>query len=347
MNMRLVIIVLLMGSAWPLLAQTERNVTFKNRNTILSGTLTLPVKQGVHPAVIITLGSGSLNRDGEIDGLKPFKLMATELARNGFVVLRYDNRSKGLSRGKAIEQSTTRELAQDAQAAFNYLRNQKAVNKRRIGFIGHSEGATIAAIATVMNPETKFLISINGPTLTGFEDILLNAEQRLRKAGNPRDTIQYYLNNLATYLGKPASTSLGKRKVAARKIILFEVSQLTVKQREKITEQEIQASVNSQMREVLSRWEQEYLVLNPAAYYKKASCSASLLFSDSELEGVLTKRLTVVKKILDETNRRYTIKVIRNVDHNLINTDSAASQHAQTVSLEFIKSVVEEAKKNS
>ncbi|GAB3754785.1 hypothetical protein GCM10028817_22070 [Spirosoma pomorum] len=65
------------------------------------------------------MGSGSRNRDGEVDGRKPFQLMTTELVKKGFAVLRYDNQSKGRSLGKPIEEFTTTESASDAQASFN------------------------------------------------------------------------------------------------------------------------------------------------------------------------------------------------------------------------------------
>ncbi|WP_461117849.1 alpha/beta hydrolase, partial [Spirosoma jeollabukense] len=87
--------------------------------------------------------------------------MTNELVKKGFTVLRYDNRSKGRSPGKPIEESTTTELASDAQVAFSYLKSHKAVDSRRIGVIGHSEGATIAAIAASRIPKIRCLLALN------------------------------------------------------------------------------------------------------------------------------------------------------------------------------------------
>ena len=52
----------------------SENVTFKNDKAgiTLSGTLTLPKKEGNFPAVILISGSGPQNRDEEISGHKPF-----------------------------------------------------------------------------------------------------------------------------------------------------------------------------------------------------------------------------------------------------------------------------------
>ena len=96
------------------------------------------------------------------------------------------------------------------------------------------------------------------------------------------------------------------------------------------------------MQEVLSRWEQHYLRLNPTIYYQQLNCPISLLFSESEVEGLLSKRLAVFRKVFDTANQAPTIRLIKNVDHNLITTD----QGLKAVSSAFIKAVVEEASKS-
>ncbi|WP_461151807.1 alpha/beta hydrolase family protein [Spirosoma pulveris] len=323
----------------PCLAQTQQSVRFINDNQLLAGTLTMPPGTGVHPAVLIVLGSGSNNRDGEVDGLKPFQAMTTELVKKGFAVLRYDNRSKGRSPGKPIDESTTTELASDAQAAYRLLKGHKAVDSRRIRLIGQSEGATIAAIAASRIPEIKCLLALNAPALPGFDDILLTTEHRLQKAGTSDNAIRSYLTNMRLYLGRPASTPLEKRRVAAQHIVRFEMNRLPVDQRAKITKADIESAVNSQMHEVLSCWEQHYLSLNPTAYYQKLSCPIGLLFSDSEVEGLLFKRLAEFKKVFNTVNQAHPIRKIKHADHNLITTD----QRPKTVSSVFIKAVVEEA----
>ncbi|WP_157815906.1 alpha/beta hydrolase family protein [Spirosoma pollinicola] len=323
------------------MAQTQQSVSFTNGNQVLAGTLTMPPGTGVHPAVLIVLGSGSSNRDGEVEGLRPFQAMTTELVKKGFAVLRYDNRSKGRSPGKPIDESTTTELASDAQVAYRFLKGRKEIDSGRIGIIGHSEGATIAAIAASRIPKIRCLLALNGAALPGYEDILLTTEERLREAGTSDDTIRSYLTNMRLYLGRPASTPLGKRRVATRHIVRFEINRLPVDQRAKITKADIESAVDSQLHEVLSRWEQHYLSLNPANYYQKLRCPVSLIFSDSEVEGLLSKRLSEFRKVFNRVNQAPPIRQIKHADHNLITTD----QRPKAVSSAFIKAVVEEAGK--
>lgn len=71
----------------------SEEVAFQNAGANL--TLTLPAKEGNYPAVILITGSGPQNRDAEVNGHKPFLVMADHLTKKGIAVLRYDDREYG------------------------------------------------------------------------------------------------------------------------------------------------------------------------------------------------------------------------------------------------------------
>ncbi len=96
-----------------------------------------------------------------------------------------------------------------------------------------------------------------------------------------------------------------------------------------------------QIHEILSRWEQHYLIFNPAIYYQRLSCPIGLLFSDSEMEGLLSKRLVVFRNVFKDSKQVYSIQLIRNVDH-IITTN----QRHKVVSSAFLKALVEQASKS-
>ncbi len=73
----------------------KEEVVFLNDSIKLAGTLTLPPTKGPHPAVIMITGSGPQNRDEELFGFKPFKIIADHFTRKGIAVLRYDDRGVG------------------------------------------------------------------------------------------------------------------------------------------------------------------------------------------------------------------------------------------------------------
>ena len=55
-------------------------------NVQLSGTLTMP--NNPKAVIVMATGSGSQNRDEEMFGHRPFKVIADYLSRNGYAVLR-------------------------------------------------------------------------------------------------------------------------------------------------------------------------------------------------------------------------------------------------------------------
>ena len=77
------------------------DVRFKNEvaGIELAGTLTLPHEGKRLAAVVLVTGSGPQNRDEEIFGHKPFKVIADFLTRNGIAVLSYDDRGVAGSGG--------------------------------------------------------------------------------------------------------------------------------------------------------------------------------------------------------------------------------------------------------
>ncbi|HOV93303.1 MAG TPA: alpha/beta fold hydrolase, partial [Spirochaetales bacterium] len=123
------------------------------QTAILAGTLSMPRGQGdgksqgraPFPAVVLVSGSGLQNRDEEIMGHKPFKVIADYLARRGIAVLRYDDRGFGQSTGDASS-ATTFDFARDAFGALEFLAKTDGIDAKRLGVIGHSEGGIVAAI---------------------------------------------------------------------------------------------------------------------------------------------------------------------------------------------------------
>ena len=157
----------------------QEEVTFSHDGITLAGTLTLPEldpenkKEQKYPAVVLISGSGAQDRDENILGHKPFLLLADYLTRKGFAVLRYDDRGVGGS-GPVKGNETTVELASDAMAALKYLSSRKDIEKKKIGFLGHSEGGEIAIInAAEHKKDVAFIITLAAPALKG-KDIMVD-----------------------------------------------------------------------------------------------------------------------------------------------------------------------------
>lgn len=148
------------------LPYNSQDIYFYNSDsTRLAGTLTIPKDKITFPAVVLISGSGPQNRDGEILGHRPFRILADYLTRHGVAVLRYDDRGYGASEGE-FRPATSLDYTDDALAAVRFLAFNFPDQINKIGLIGHSEGGNIAPVAATVNPAIDFLILLAAPGLS-------------------------------------------------------------------------------------------------------------------------------------------------------------------------------------
>jgi alpha-beta hydrolase superfamily lysophospholipase len=164
----------------------EERVTFQNADHSITfgGTLTLPSRLEHFATVVIVSGTGKQNRDGEMAGHKEFATIADSLSDNGIAVLRTDDRGTGLTTG-VYETATTGDFGDDAIAAINYLRTRPEIDSSKIGLMGHSEGGAAIAIAAAKSDKVKFLVSLSGLAMSGYESLLRQNEDIVNSAQLP------------------------------------------------------------------------------------------------------------------------------------------------------------------
>jgi len=157
----------------------------------LAGALTIPSGNGPFPAVVLISGSGAQERDESIPGIpayRPFRVIADHLARNRIAVLRYDDRGTGKSTGNH-RTATSADLADDAEAAWRFLRARREVAWASVGLLGHSEGGVIAALVAARNLRVAFVISMAGPGVNGYEALIVQNERIYRAMGLSQEEI--------------------------------------------------------------------------------------------------------------------------------------------------------------
>ncbi len=157
------------------------DVTIKSEegsNVQLAGTLLVPESDKKLPAVILITGSGPQDRDETIVDHKPFLVIADFLARQGIAVLRYDDRGVGKSTGD-FESAVTEDFITDAESAWNFVSKQPKIDSTKIGFLGHSEGSSVAISVAAKNPKVAFLVLMAG---AGWDGRKIVVEQTLEMA---------------------------------------------------------------------------------------------------------------------------------------------------------------------
>ncbi len=157
----------------------------------LGATLTYPKTKGPFPAAILITGSGIQDRDEALLGHKPFAVIADYLTRHGYAVLRVDDRQAGLSKGD-LDSATSADFADDVATSLAWLKKQKEIDPKKIGLIGHSEGAAIAPILASRNKDVAFIISLAGPS-DGYKTLMYQTEKAMLAADSSDAQVGYAL----------------------------------------------------------------------------------------------------------------------------------------------------------
>lgn len=126
----------------------------------LAGTITAPASlRG--PAVVVISGSGPHNRDSEQFAHKAFLVLADALTRQGFIVLRYDERGVGASTGRYATAGTT-DFAREAAAAVRALRADRRLHVGPVYVLGHSQGSLEAVQVAAQDPSLAGVVLLGG-----------------------------------------------------------------------------------------------------------------------------------------------------------------------------------------
>jgi dienelactone hydrolase len=147
------------------------DVAIAARAGALAGTLTRPrVARGVRvPAVILLTGSGPQDRDEAtpaLPGWRPFRQIADTLSRRGIAVLRLDDRGVGGSAAPTAG-ATMHEEAADLRDVLAWLRARPEIDPARVGLVGHSSGAAVAAMVAAGDPRVHALVLMAAPARPG------------------------------------------------------------------------------------------------------------------------------------------------------------------------------------
>jgi uncharacterized protein len=276
---------------------TSQDVTFTNVkfNINLAGTLTMPSGDGPFKAVIMITGSGAQNRNEELMGHKPFLVIADYLSRNGISVLRYDDRGVGGSQG-IYQEATSADLATDAEAAFDFLKNNPKINKNEIGLIGHSEGGLIAPILASSDTEIGFIVTLAGPGVIGQQIMITQTEDIGRLSGMKESELKESVDidkRLYAVLRKEKDNDTAEKKVLA----LYK----DVLEKKKTSAAEIEKEVNQLKLRFGAKtytWFRYFLTTDPAKYWKEVKCPVLALNGEKDLQVAAHENLTAIQNAL-------------------------------------------------
>ena len=293
----------------------------------LAGTLTMPTGvEGKVPAVILITGSGAQNRDEELMGHRPFKVIAEYLSARGYAVLRCDDRGVGGSTGD-MAHATTLDFAQDVEHQVLYLqslRSDLGIDPDRIFLFGHSEGATVAAIVAAENRNRLHPVAgvamLGGAAVDGREILLQQNKEIFRLRGVADSLIQRRLACMrdlfnvcdTLFLGKDADT-VKTLNLAFRPLFKKHSEGLTKEQKQLIglTSGECYGWALT----VASPWMTTFLTLNPADYIAKMRCPLLAIGGEKDCQVPAVENLRAIADVCQRNNLIYNVTLLTDINH--------------------------------
>lgn len=287
----------------------------------IAGTLTMPDGvEGQVPAVILITGSGAQNRDEELMGHKPFKVIAEYLSARGYAVLRCDDRGVGESTGD-MAHATTLDFAQDVEYQLDYLlMKPELFDPQRLFLFGHSEGAVVAAIVAARRKEVAGVAMLGGAGADGKTILLQQNEVLFRLRGVADSLIERRLACMrdlfavsdTLFLGKDADT-VKTINLAFRPLFKKYSAGLTKEQKQQcgLTNTECYGWAVS----MATPWMRTFLTLNPADYIAKMRCPLLAIGGEKDCQVLAEANLSAIKRVCKINRVKCSIVQLKDINH--------------------------------
>ncbi|MEN8228130.1 MAG: alpha/beta fold hydrolase [Bacteroidota bacterium] len=303
----------------------EETVSFDNHEEgfSLGGTFTIPEGEGPFPAVILVSGSGSQNRDEEIFGHKPFKLIADHLTRHGIAVLRYDDRGVASS-GGSFAGSTSEDNAGDARSAIDFLLKRKEVDASKVGIIGHSEGGMISLILASEYDDIAFIISLAGPGVDG-KTILLEQSDYIGRLSGVDDSI--LVDNRAV-MSKVYEIMISNESYDAwgEQVLEFTSAYYSEKKSGNYSEEEIEQSKKMLIGSIPEQsyaWMRYFVMFDPSAFFGSIKCPVLALNGEKDCQVMASRNITAIReKLISSGNQNVTARILPGLNHLFQNCET-------------------------
>lgn len=193
----------------------QQPVTFTSGDVTLAGTLFLPPGYGPWPAVVFVHGSGAQPRLSTGDMAR-----VDAYVQSGFAAMVYDKRGVGGSSGDYRRVGLS-ELADDALAGLDCLRQRTNIVDNAIGLHGRSQGSWIAEIAASRSPNVAFVVAEVGGGVPPWRQELHRIEAEMKARGESEASVAQALSftrlHYAVARGDSAWSRYESEAVSARK----------------------------------------------------------------------------------------------------------------------------------
>lgn len=242
----------------------EREVQVEGKGGRLAGTLCLPAEEGVFPVVLMSHGSGPLDRDENMKGqkLEVFNAVAHRLAQSGVASVRFDKRGCGASQGDYYA-AGLHDFFDDVVSCYDWLRRSEFCEPERLFLLGHSEGCLVVAQAALQRPETAGLVLLC-PFVEPIEDVLMRQGRQIeRELASAHGVTRFVYGVVTRLFGGP---------VENQEALIRTIRAST------------EASVSVRWQRVPAKWLRELLSVDAGEALGQLSCPLLLVGGEKDLQ---------------------------------------------------------------
>lgn len=290
----------------------------EDKSVHLAGTFTYPKNKGPFTTILLINGSGQQDRNSTIFQHQPFAVIADYFTKQGYAVLRVDDRWRGKSKGELLK-ATSEDFANDALTSIRYLMTRKEVKKKKIGVIGHSEGGLIAPIVYSKWPKLSFIISLAGSSVSGAEILLKQQTDPVKNlAGMNAYNAFYWLTQKTLYL-------IHDNPVANDSMILDKAKKLFAEWKDKQpdsiliplrADKATPEMYAAQVKMELIPWLRYFISNEPSVFWEKVKCPVLALNGEKDIQVYPAENLSAIKEaLLKGGNKKITTLTIPDLNH--------------------------------
>jgi hypothetical protein len=313
----------------------DEDVAYENEQDAvrLAGTLTIPDSEGPFPAAVLITGSGPNERDEKIWNHRVFLVLADHLTRKGIAVLRSDDRGVGSSTGDFASASNA-DFATDARAALRYLRRRPEIDPKRVGFIGHSLGGDISALAACESTDAAFLVMMAGSASTLAEDMHYQCREIFGRQGASDEAIalnEKVNRSVFSIIEQEKDNDAAEKKIrVVLETLNTEVAKTSEKDRGIV-------GLSSPLKFAgfagfLTSNGRHDLFFSAASALERVRCPTLAIIGGKDLQVSPTANLKAIAEALErDGNRRSTVEELPGLNHLFQTADSGAPSEYQKI----------------
>lgn len=322
---------------------TSREVEFESEGWAYSGTITMPPGEGPFPGVVLISGSGVQGRDEPVSGFGVLGAIADSLSCNGVAVLRCDDRGYGASPVAALY-NTYRILAADARAMLRVLEAEEGVDTTRTGFLGHSEGSTIALIAAFDSTSgADFVICLAGPAVPGYDLLLEQIGDMSRLAGEDEERIRMLVEAqrevmdavLAGDSGTAALDSILESQIRTQVESLSEEDLAAIGD----VENYVAANLMQTSATATSPWFGEFITTDPAEYAAACRCPVLAVYGSLDVQVDAGLNAPVMAEAL-AGNEASAVEVLEGANHLFQEANTGSVEEYASLGPRFVPGLI-------